>query len=304
MNVRPLAKGEEARAQELLRGEPVRNVIISSLLSEYGLSDPRSRGTFYGCFRDGRLAGVALVGHHTLLACGVDEARAFGHAARRAHAEELSLLLAGPREADAFGESFHTHAGACACRPAAESNLLLSLTADGAAALDGCDADVRPALPPEADEVARLHTRGALALYGSDPAEADPSGYGARVRERVGERRVWVSRDGRGVAFKTDLAAQYGGVVYLEGVLTRPDLLGAGVGARSFGSLCRKLLRGYDTLCLLVAEDNRRALDFYRRVGFTVHSRHSVMRWRRPAPHAHAAAAATQPAALELSASG
>jgi ribosomal protein S18 acetylase RimI-like enzyme len=298
MKVRPLARGEEGRAQELLRGEPVRNIILSSLLSEHGLSDPRSRGKFYGCFREGRLAGVALVGWHTLLACGEEEASAFGQAARRAHAEELNLLLAGPREAEAFRESFYSQGGACARRPPAESNLMLSLSAADSAALDRYDADVRPALPSEAGEVARLHSQGSLALYGSDPAEADPVGYGERVRERVGGRRVWVICDGRGIAFKTDLAAQYGGVVYLEGVLTRPDLLGAGTGTRAFGSLCRKLLRGYDTLCLLVAEENTRALDFYRRIGFRTHSRHSLLRWRRPAaarthaPPAHASAAA------------
>ena len=288
MNVRPLAKGEEGRAQELLRGEPVRNIILGGLLSEYGLSDPRSRGKFYGCFRGGQLAGVALLGHHALLACGEEEARAFGHVARRAHAQELAALIAGPREAAAFGEAFRPQGGACDGRQVVESNLLLSLTAGNASALDRYDADVRPACPAEADEVARLHSRGSLALYGSDPAEADPEGYGERVRARVAERRVWVSRDGQGVAFKADLAAQYGGVLYLEGVLTRPDLRDAGTGTRAFGSLCRRLLRGYDTLCLLVAEGNQRALDFYRRAGFTTHSRHSLVRYRPPAARTHA----------------
>jgi hypothetical protein len=288
MKVRPLARGEEGRAQELLRGDPVRNVIISSLLSEYGLSDPRGRGKFYGCFREGRLAGVALVGQHTLLACGEDEARAFGQAARRAHAEELSLLLAGPREADAFCESFHSQGGARARRPSAESRLLLSLTATASAALDRYDADVRPARPSEAGEIARLHSQGSLALYDFDPAGAGPDGSGERVRARVGDRRVWVFCDERGVAFKADLDAQYGGVAYLEGVLTRPDLHGADAEARAFGSLCRKLLRGYDTLCLLAAEGDPRALDFYRRIGFTTHSRHSLLRWRHAAVHTHA----------------
>ena len=74
-----------------------------------------------------------------------------------------------------------------------------------------------------------------------------------------------------GVTFKTDVAAEAGRVAYLEGALTRPDLLGRGVGVRAFSALCRRLLRRYDTLCLLGAADNRCAFDFYRCVGFSPH---------------------------------
>lgn len=284
MNVRPLRRGEEARARELLCGEPVRNVILNSMLSEHGLDGPRSRGKFYGCFRDGRLSAVAFLGHFAMFSCGEAEARAFARLARREHADELAVLLAGPREAAAFGEVLPAPAAVCGCHPSAEPNVMLTLTSD--AAIPQChESGVRPAAVSETDEVGRLHAQCSLSLYGFDPAAADPAGFDERVRGRVRERRVWVSRDESGIAFKTDLAAQSGGVLYLEGVMTRPDLLGTGVGTREFGSLCRKLLRGYDTLCLLVAEGNGRAYDFYRRIGFSEHSRHSLMRYHRHAAH-------------------
>jgi GNAT superfamily N-acetyltransferase len=297
MNVRPLTKGEEAGAGELLRAAPVRNVMLSSLLSEHGLDGARSRGRFYGCFRDGRLTGVALLGHFAMFSCGEEEARAFARVARREHADEVTVLLAGPREAAAFREVLPAPGGLCGCLPEAEPNIMLTLT-DAAAIPDCYESGVRPATVFETDEVARLHAQCSLTLYGFDPMVDDPEGFGERVRERVRERRVWVSRDESGVTFKTDLAAQTGGVLYLEGVMTRPDLLGAGVGTREFGGLCRKLLRGYDTLCLLVAEGNVRAHDFYRRIGFREHSRHSIVRYHQRAVH-HLAPAAPARAAAE-----
>jgi hypothetical protein len=287
MNVRPLTSGEEAGAGALLCGEPVRNVMLSSLLSEHGLDGARSRGRFYGCFRDERLTGVALLGHFAMFSCGEEEVRAFARVARRDHAGEVAVLLAGPREAAAFREVFPAPRAACGCEPADEPNVMMTLTSDEA--IPRCyESDVRPAAVSEIDDVARLHAQCSLALYGFDPYATDPEGFGERVRERVRERRVWVSRDERGVSFKTDLAAQSGGVLYLEGVMTRPDLLGTGVGTREFGGLCRKLLRGYDTLCLLVAEGNGRAYDFYRRIGFREHSRHSLVRYRQRVAHPHA----------------
>ena len=284
MIVRPLTNGEEAGARELLCGEPVRNVMLNSLLSEHGLDGKRNRGRFYGCFREGRLSGVALLGHFAMFSCGEEEARAFARVARRDHAGELAVLLAGPREAAAFREVFPVPGGECVCQPAAEPNIMLTLTSTAEIPQD-YESDVRPADISETDDIARLHARCHLALYGFDPAAADPEGFVARVRSRVSERRIWVSRDVHGVAFKTDLAAESGGVLYLEGVMTRPDLLGTGVGMREFGGLCRKLLRGYDTLCLLVAEGNVRAHEFYRRIGFREHSRHSLVRYHGHAAH-------------------
>jgi predicted GNAT family acetyltransferase len=88
-----------------------------------------------------------------------------------------------------------------------------------------------------------------------------------------------VNGDDSDVTFKTDVVAGAGRVIYLEGILTRHDLLDRGVVLRAFCALCRRLLRRYDTLCLLVAAENRRAYDFYRRVGFSPHEPMSVLRY-------------------------
>lgn len=291
MIVRPLTDGEEAGAREFLCGDPVRNIMLNSLLSERGLGGVENRGKFYGCFRGGQLSGVAILGHFAFFSGGVEEAQAFARVARRDHADELAVLFAGPREAAAFREIFPVPGGDCACQPAAEPNLMLTLSS-AADIPGGHESDVRPAVVSETEDVARLHAQCSLALYGVDPCAVDPEGFGGRVRARVRERRVWVSRDEHGVAFKTDLAAECGGVLYLEGVMTRPDLLGTGIGTRDFGGFCRKLLRGYDTLCLLVAEGNVRAYEFYRRIGFREHSRHSLVRYRGHAAHPLSAAVA------------
>jgi ribosomal protein S18 acetylase RimI-like enzyme len=289
MDVRPLEHGEEARALELLSREPVRNVIMRSLLGELGLDGARPRGTFYGCFRGDELSAVALVGRFVFLDGGEHEARAFARVARLRHAAEPSVLLAEPRLAEVFEGVLAGGRAREAARPESEPNLLLAL--DRLVTPESQGVCVRPARPEETEEVAQLHVCCSMALHGIDPSAQDPEGFRERVGARVREGRVWVCRDERGVVFKADLAAQAGGVMYLEGVITRPDLLGTGVGTKALGSLCRRMLARYERLCLLVAEGNRRALDFYRRIGFDTHCRMSLLRYRTP----HAAAAPAQP---------
>src|SRR5436190_6904177 len=51
-----------------LAERPVHTVCIAGLIRDNGLVSPHNRGTFYGCRNsEGRLEGVALIGHATLI---------------------------------------------------------------------------------------------------------------------------------------------------------------------------------------------------------------------------------------------
>src|ERR1043165_8213902 len=77
LSVDHLLNGEETEVLAFLAQRPIHTVAMTSLINDNGLVSPLNRGTFYGC-RDlnGRLEGVALVGHATLMETVSDRALA------------------------------------------------------------------------------------------------------------------------------------------------------------------------------------------------------------------------------------
>ncbi len=68
MTVSPLSGAQETEVLAFLAARPVQTVYMAGLIRDNGLINPLNRGTFYGC-RDleGRLEGVALIGHVTVV---------------------------------------------------------------------------------------------------------------------------------------------------------------------------------------------------------------------------------------------
>src|SRR5437870_7796017 len=66
--VKPLTSGCEGEVLSFLASRPIHTVIMAGLIRDNGLVSPLNRGTFYSC-RDaaGRLEGVALIGHLTMV---------------------------------------------------------------------------------------------------------------------------------------------------------------------------------------------------------------------------------------------
>src|SRR5215208_6363229 len=56
-----------------LEERPVHTVAMAGFIRDNGLVSPLNRGTFYGCRNsEGRLEGVALIGHATLIDARTD----------------------------------------------------------------------------------------------------------------------------------------------------------------------------------------------------------------------------------------
>src|SRR6267378_8368869 len=88
LTVQSLALGQEAEVLAFLAERPIHTVIMASMIRDNGLVSPLNRGTFYSC-RDaaGRLEGVALIGHLTMVETRSEEAiELFAKLAQQQHA--------------------------------------------------------------------------------------------------------------------------------------------------------------------------------------------------------------------------
>src|SRR5688572_24267376 len=63
-----LGQTEEAEVLEFLSGRPIHTVFMVSLIRDNGMVSSFNRGSFFGCRNNhGRLEGVALIGHATII---------------------------------------------------------------------------------------------------------------------------------------------------------------------------------------------------------------------------------------------
>lgn len=275
IETRLLNHGDESRALASLASEPLQSVMLRGSILDHGLDSDSNRGSFYGCFRDDSIIGVALIGQNILLQGNPEAIAAFADVARGC-ASEPRLLLCEEAEAENFCRLLLSlPSGLRVIRETVE--ILLALTA---ATVEPRDASqLRLALPEEAEEISIVNARGHLELNGFDPSIEDPEGFIERTRMRIEKGRIWITRDNTGIAFKADVARVTDEAVYLEGVLTRPELRGTGVGKAAFGDLCQRLLRQHNAVCLLADAESTRALAFYQRLGFVPVARFRLVRF-------------------------
>jgi ribosomal protein S18 acetylase RimI-like enzyme len=268
--------GEEKLLVEALGLQPLMNVMLIGLLRDHGIESPRHRGHFYGCFADGRLTGVALIGHHVLLGGSPESVEFFARVARLRHASEVEVVLAEATFAARFCSSFEGPPGERIGRQHIDHQLLSLTCVEGRAAET---LKLRKARPDETDEIARLNTDAFVELYGLNPSAQDPEGFRRRILNRVKMGRIWVLTDTAGIVFKAEVVCPTADAVYLEGIITRPDARGAGLGRRAFQSLCRRLLRRHRAVCLLADVGNQRAISFYQTIGFEPVAAYKLIRY-------------------------
>ncbi len=277
VSVRPMLSGEESLVVDALNLRPVHNVILIGLVLDNGLGSPKNRGVWYGCFSHGILAGVALIGHHVLLSGSRESAQTFAHVARLHHSSEVKIILGEQPLADVFYHSFNVPPESRALHSNTNHLLLSSSRIE-------CEktklVKLRKARPDETEEIAKINSGAFLELYGVNPETNDPEGFRRRLLNRVQMGRVWVLTDERGIAFKAEVSSSTNDAAYLEGILTRPEIRGAGVGSAAVQSLCGQLLEEHKVLCLLADEASPRTVSFYRNIGFSPVASYRLVRYR------------------------
>jgi ribosomal protein S18 acetylase RimI-like enzyme len=258
-----LINGEEAEVLEFLAQRPIHTVAMMSMIQDNGLVSPLNRGTFYGC-RDlnGRLEGVALVGHATLMETVSD--RALAALAQVAQQCAGTHMIMGEKERVADFWGHYAAAGRkhrLACR---EWLFELSWPIEAREPVE----NLRRATAAELDLVMPVQAELAFDESGINPLQVDPEGFRKRCLRRIEQGRTWVVIEDGKLIFKADVISRTAAVSYLEGIWIADDRRTNGNGLRFMSDLMRRLLEETKSICLLVNETNKRALNFYRKCGF------------------------------------
>lgn len=271
-----LSEAERSEALAFLGERPLHTVFMAGLIRDNGLVSPHNRGTFYGC-RDtrGRLEGIALIGHATLIEARTQ--RAVSEFARVAQTHTRTHMIMG--EQSGIEQFWNAYADDGQQMNRICRELLLELLDSGEPAneVEG----LRPATPADLDLIAPVHAAMAEAEGGVNPLHSDPVGFLARCLRRIEKGRVWVVvEDGR-LLFKADVQSETPDVIYLEGVWVAPDMRGTELGRRCMNHLANDFLTRSAAVCVLVNEENSRAQSFYRKCGFRLCSIYETIFLRR-----------------------
>ena len=263
VSVDRLVNGEETEVLEFLVQRPIHTVAMMSLIHDNGLESSLNRGTFYGC-RDlnGRLEGVALVGHATLMETVSD--RALAALAQVAQQCAGTHMIMGEKERVADFWGHYAAAGRrqrLACR---EWLFELTWPIQAREPVEG----LRRATPAELDLVMPVQAELAFAESGINPLQVDPQGFHTRCLRRIEQGRTWVVIEDGKLIFKADIISRTRQVNYLEGIWVSEDRRATNCGLRFMSALLRQLLEDTKSICLLVNEANKPALNFYRKCGF------------------------------------
>ena len=260
---------EEDRLEVLafLAERPLHTVILASFIRDNGLVSPLNRGTFWGCRNsEGRLEGVALIGHATLVDARTRRAaREFALAAQccsRTH------VIVGELEKVEEFWGYYADEGQdmrLACR-----ELLFELRKQ--VEVPGEVEGLRLATPEDLDLIVPVQAHLAELESGINPLTVDPDGFRARRLRKIEQGRTWVVvEDGR-LIFKAEVESDTPDVIYLEGVYVDPTLRRTGTGRKCLARLCENLLARTRSICLLANEENDAAQHFYRSCGFKLRS--------------------------------
>lgn len=273
-----LAERDRNEVLAFLVERPVHTVCMAGLVRDNGLVSAHNRGAFYGCRNsEGRLEGVALVGHHTLLEARTRRALSEFALVAQVYSAGTHMIMG---ELEVVEEFWNRYADEGRRMRRACREILFELRAhvgDGQEEADG----LRLAAPGDLDLIAPVHAGLAEAESGVNPLDVDPEGFRRRCLRRIEQGRTWVVVRDRRLVFKADVQADTPEVVYLEGVYVHPSERGTQTGRRCMNHLTRLLLARTRALCLLVNEENERAQRFYRMCGFKMRGVYDTIFLRR-----------------------
>jgi GNAT superfamily N-acetyltransferase len=261
-----LSVQDEAEVLDFLAERPIHTVFMASLIRDNGLTSPRNRGSFYA-YRDenGKLGGVALIGHAVLVEARSDSSlTAFAQIAREC---SFTRLIRGERDAV---HRFWREYGASGQKPRLVCGELM-LEQRIPFLLGESVPDLRQASPNDLDAVITANCEMAIQEAGTSPLERDPEGFRERTLRRIEQGRVWVWPGDNKLMFKADIVAETPQAVYLEGVCVHPEERGKGYGLRSLAQLGRILLARTDLICLTVNTRISSTLSFYCKAGYRLH---------------------------------
>jgi len=259
-----LLESDREEVLGFLKMRPVHTVVMAGFIQDNGLESPNNRGNFYS-YRNaaGKLEGVALIGHATLVEARTEEALiGFALTARKSETP-IHIMMSDGNSIETFWKYYsgENQQPRLVCE-----ELLFEIKHP--VMVRGKVPGLRLATVAELMPVAVAHARVAFEESGVDPMEKDREGFLKRVARRIEQGRVWVVFDGDTLVFKADVISETSDVIYLEGIYVSLDRRGQGLGANCLSQLSRILLEKVKYVCLLSNVDYSQAHNAYRRAGF------------------------------------
>ena len=260
----------DASASEVLTflaRRPLHNVTLVGIIRDNGLVSPFNRGNFYACRnRAGKLEGVALIGHATLMETRTERAvQAFAEIAQQC---TTARMIMGEQERVEEFWNYYSEERQTMRRACRELLFELRWPIEVREPAEG----LRLATAEDLELIVPVHARMAFDESGVNPLEIDPVGFRERCLRRINQGRTWVWVEAGRLIFKTDIVSDTAAVIYLEGIWTAPEHRGKGYGLRCLSQLGHLLLQRSDSICILVNEQNVAAHEFYKRAGFKFRS--------------------------------
>lgn len=262
----------ESEVLDFLSGRPAQAVIMSGLIRDNGFESPFNRGTFHACRdREGRLEGVALVGHAVYVAA--DTAPALRAFARIAQGQQNAHMILGE---DAMVGRFWEHYAPAGQTPRIFSRELLFELRWPVSASEPVEG-LRPATLDDLMLVMPVHAALAYEESGVNPIDVDLHGFRMRCARRIEHGRVWVAVEDGNLLFKADIASDTPECVYLEGVYVDPASRQKGLGLRCLSQLGRAMLERAKCVSALVNEQNLAAQALFNKAGYKLRGRYDTV---------------------------
>lgn len=243
---------------------PVHTVVMTSFINDNGIVSELNRGKFYGYRNaEGKLEGVALIGHTTLVEARSDEAlKALAFIAQSAETP-IHLVMSSGDEAATFWK--YMTSGVTQPRlTCTEAMFEISFPF----AVQKSDWKIENAGLDQLIPVAEAQAEVALIECGVDPMVRDREGFLKRVARRIEQKRVFVVNDGDKLVFKADIIAETDNVIYLEGVYVSPEYRGRGIGSKCLSKLSLDLLDRAQHICMLSNVEFEGAHESFRKAGY------------------------------------
>jgi uncharacterized protein len=263
--LQPLTEDDKPEVLGFLAQRPVHTVVMTSMIHDNGIESDQSRGRFYS-YRNtaGKLEGVALIGHTTLVEARSEESLIALALAARNSETPIHIMMS---DGDSIQSFWDYYSGGTKEPRLVCSERLFEIKFP--VPVRETVAGLRLATEAELMPVAESHAEIALMESGVNPMERDREGFLKRVMRRIKKDRVWVVVDEQGkLVFKADIVAETPDVKYLEGIYVHPEYRGRGIGANCLSQLSRTLLETVKYVCLLSNEDFQNAHRSYLKAGF------------------------------------
>jgi len=264
----PLTNHDQTEVIAFLAERPLHTVCMAGFIRDNRLDSPLNRGRFFGVRNsEGRLEGVALIGHATLIEART--LRAMKEFAMIAQSSSSSHMILGEEEQINQFWKFYADSGQEMRASACELLFELKNAREVSDPVNG----LRLATLKDLELILPVHAELAFAESGINPLKTDPVGFRERCARRIEKKRVWVVVQDQRLIFKADIQADTPDVIYLEGVYAERADRGKGLAVKCLSQLAQTLLQRTRSICLLVNEDRTGVHSFYELANFKYRER-------------------------------